>query len=167
MFRTDGLKRLIFLSLCVVFALALSFLEGLIPLSGTLPGVKIGISNIVILAIIYIYSPKEGFICALLKSVLLSLISGNASSFLYSVSGGLASVLIMGSFKSLKALSPIGVSMLGSVFHILAQLLCAFFMLGSITVFYYYPFLSVASIISGFINGYLVILLLERLERRV
>ncbi|MBE7020782.1 MAG: Gx transporter family protein [Ruminococcaceae bacterium] len=167
MFRTDGLKKLIFLSLCLVFSLALSFLEGLIPLSGTLPGVKIGISNIVILAVIYIYSPKEGIALAFLKSVLLTLLSGNGSSFFYSLSGGLLSAAVMGLARSCKTLSPIGVSMLGGVSHILGQLTCAFFMLGSYTVFYYYPFLSAAAIISGFINGYLVKLLLERLERRV
>ena len=167
MFHTDGLKKLIFLSLCLVFALALSFLEGLVPLSGALPGVKIGVSNIVILAIIYIYSPAEGFLLAFLKSLLISLVLGNASSFFYSLSGGLLSVGVMGACKNIKALSPIGVSMLGSIFHIIGQLICAFFMLGSVTVFYYYPFLSVTSAVSGFINGYLVKLLLERLERRV
>ncbi len=167
MFHTDRLKKLIFLSLCLVFALALSFLEGLVPLSGTLPGVKIGISNIVILAIIYIYSPGEGLLLAFLKSLLITLISGNASSYFYSLSGGLLSAGVMGACKNIKALSPIGVSMLGSIFHIIGQLACAFFMLGSVTVFYYYPFLSVTASVSGFINGYLVKLLLERLERRV
>ncbi len=167
MFRTEGLKKLIFLSLCLVFAMVLNLLESLIPVSGSLPGVKIGISNIVILAIIYIYSAREGIVLAILKSLIISLVSGNASSFLYSVSGGLLSSGVMGICKNIKCLSPIGVSMLGSVFHIIAQLVCAFFMLGSVTVFYYYPFLSVAAVISGFINGYLVKLLLERLERRI
>lgn len=167
MFHTDKLRKTVFLSLCIVFATALSFLENLIPLNSVVPGIKIGISNIVILAIIYIYSLKEGVMCAFLKSVIITMFGGNFSSFIYSVSGGLVSSLGMGILKKYKIFSPLGVSMAGSFLHITAQIAVAFFTLGSYTVFYYYPHLIFFGTISGIINGYLVKLLLQKLERRV
>ena len=167
MFPTDNLKKTVFLSLMIVFSIVLNFLENLIPLGSMIPGVKIGISNIVILAIIYIYSPKEGIMCAFLKSVLITFLGGNLSSFVYSVSGGLISAIGMGAFKKVKGLSPVGVSMTGSFLHISTQIGVAYLTLNSYTVFYYYPYLLLFGIISGFVNGYLVKLLLEKLERRV
>ena len=167
MFRTDKLRKTVFLSLCIVFATALSFIENLIPVSSIVPGIKIGISNIVILAIIYIYSINEGVMCAFLKSVFLTMLGGNLSSFIYSVTGGIASSVSMGILKRFKIFSPLGVSMAGSFFHITAQITVAYFTLGSYTVFYYYPHLIFFGTISGIINGYLVKLLLQKLERRV
>lgn len=167
MFPTDRLRKIIFLSLCVVFACVLGFLENLIPLGSAIPGVKIGISNIVILAVIYFYSYKEGLACALLKSVLITFLGGNLSSFIYSVTGGLLSALGMGAFKSLKSLSSVGVSVLGSFLHITGQIIVAFITLKSHTVFYYYPYLLTFGVLSGALNGYLVKLLIEKLERRV
>ncbi len=167
MFRTDKLRKTVFLSLCVVFAVALNFIENFIPLSSFVPGIKIGISNIVILAIIYIYSLKEGVACAFLKSVIITMLYGNFSSFIYSVSGGLVSSFSMAILKRFKIFSPLGVSMAGSFFHITSQIIMAFFALGSYTVFYYYPYLIFFGTISGIINGYLVKLLLQKLERRV
>ena len=167
MFLTDKLKKTIFLSLLTVFALSLNFLESLIPLGSMIPGVKIGISNIVILSVVYIYSAKEGVMCAFLKSVLITFLGGNLSSFLYSISGGVLSSMGMGILKKVKSLSPVGVSMAGSFLHITAQITVAFFTLGSYTVFYYYPYLLSFGIISGMVNGYLVKLLLEKLEWRV
>lgn len=167
MFRTDKLRKTVFLSLCIVFAVALNFLENLIPTSSIVPGIKIGISNIVVLAVIYIYSLKEGLMCAFLKSVIITLLGGNLSSFIYSISGGFFASLSMGILKRFKILSPMGVSMAGSFFHITAQITVAFFSLGSYTVFYYYPYLIFFGTISGIINGYLVKLLLQKLERRV
>ena len=167
MFRIDRLRKTVFLSLCIVFSVALNFSENLIPLTGIVPGIKIGISNIVILAIIYIYSLKEGLMCAFLKSVIITLLGGNLSSFIYSISGGICASLSMGILKKFKIFSPPGVSMAGSFFHITAQMTAAFFTLGSYTVFYYYPYLIFFGTISGILNGYLVKLLLQKLERRV
>lgn len=167
MFRTDGIRKIVFLSLLIVFSIALNFLESLIPLGSMIPGIKIGVSNIVILAVIYIYSLKEGVMCAFLKSVLSLLLFSNMSAFIYSVSGGLMSAFVMGILKKTKHLSSVGVSLWGSFFHISTQIFVSAVSLGSAMVFYYYPYLLLFSIISGFINGYMVKILIEKLERRV
>ena len=167
MFLTDKLKKTIFLSLCVVFSLALGFLESFIPLSGSFPGIRIGIANIVILSVIYIYSVKEGILCAFLKSVLALFMYSNLSSFTYSVFGSMLSALGMGIFKNVKSLSPVGVSLIGSFLHITAQIVIAYISFSTGAVFYYYPYLRGVGIITGFINGYLVKLLLVKLERSI
>lgn len=156
-----SLTKTIFLSLSVVIAIALNFLEYLIPLGGMIPGIKIGISNIIILTVIYIYSVKEGIFTAVMKSVLLALLFGNGSSFVYSITGGVVSSLGMGMFKNMKSLSPIGVSLIGSFLHITAQIVTAFVMLGSHYVFYYYPYMLLAGTVTGALNGFLVKTLLS------
>ena len=167
MFRTDGIKKFVFLSFCVVFAMALNFLESLIPLGSMIPGIKIGVSNIVILAVIYLYSVKEGVICAFLKSTLSLFLFSNMSAFIYSLCGAIISAFMMGMLKKVKCFTSVGVSVWGSFFHITTQIVISAITLGSGTVFYYYPYLLLFSIISGFVNGYLVKILLEILERRV
>ena len=168
MYLTDKLRKNIFLSLAVIIATALNFFEGIIGTSGIIPGVKIGISNIVVLYVIYTFTFKDAIILSAFKSILVSLISGTGLSFIYSLFGGLASVVIMAVCKKSKNISEIGTSMAGSFIHITTQIFIAFVILSSEAVFYHYPFLLAVSIITGFINGYLVRLILKKIsyERR-
>lgn len=163
-YLTDKNKKNIFLSLCVVMAVCLSFFEGIIPVSGVFPGIKAGISNIIVMAVIYMFSVKEGLIITFFKSVFITLLSGNVTSFLYSVCGGLMSALLMGILKNNKNLSPIGVSLAGSFMHITIQILVAYFVMNSFAVFYYYPYMLLISIVTGFINGIIVKMLLKFLR---
>lgn len=163
-YLTDKNKKNIFLSLCVIIAVCLNFFEGIIPVSGIFPGIKVGISNIVVMAVIYMFSLKEGLLLTFLKSIFITLLSGNVTSFLYSIVGGLMSAFLMGVLKNNKNLSPIGVSLSGSFIHITSQILVAYFVINSSAVFYYYPFMLLISIITGFINGIIVKMLLKFLR---
>ena len=168
MYLTDKLRKSIFLSLCVIIAVALNYFESVFFISGVIPGIKIGISNIVILTVIYFFSFKEAILISILKTLLVTLLFGNGVSFLYSLFGGLVSALGMSVFKNLKGLSSIGVSMIGGFLHISVQIITAYIILDSVTVFYYYPYMLSVSICTGFINGLIVMSLLKKLksERR-
>jgi len=168
MYLTDKLRKNIFLSLCVIIAVALNYFESVLFVSGVIPGIKIGISNIIVLTVIYMYSYKEAIVISVLKSVLISLLFGNGMSFLYSFMGGVTSAIVMAVFRNVKGLSSIGVSMIGSFIHITAQIMTAFVLLNSKTVFYYYPYMLLISTVTGFINGFLVKMVLKKLkpERR-
>lgn len=166
MYLTDKLRKHIFLSLCVIIAVALNYFESVIILTGVIPGIKIGISNIIVLLVIYLYSVKEGVYLSIFKSVLIALLFGNGVSFIYSLLGGVTSAGVMGLCKKTNKLTSIGVSMIGSFIHITAQIITAYFILNSSAVFYYYPYMLLISIITGFINGFLVKLILPKIERR-
>ncbi len=164
MYLTDKLKKNIFLGLCVIIAVALNYFESVLMMGSAIPGIKIGISNIVVLTVIYMYSYKEGIMMGVLKSVLISLLFTNGLSFIYSFLGGVFSAFGMGLFKRAGSLSCIGVSIIGSFIHITVQIITAFFILNSKAVFYYYPYMLLVSSIAGFINGYIVKSVLNKLR---
>lgn len=164
MYLTDKLRKNIFMGLCVIIAVALNYFESVLMMGSAIPGIKIGISNIVVVTVIYMYSYKEGVMMGILKSLLIALLFTNGLSFVYSLLGGVTSALGMGILKKSHNLSPIGVSMSGSFIHITVQTVTAFFILNSKAVFYYYPWMLLASTIAGFINGYIVKLVLNKLK---
>ena len=164
MYLTDKLRKNIFLSLCVIVAVALNFFETVIGTGSIVPGIKIGISNIVVLLILYVFGFKDALLLSAFKSILTSLLFGTGVSFIYSLCGGLLSVIMMAVIKKLKGVSSIGISMSGSFMHITAQIFIAFIILNSKAVFYYYPVLLSLSVITGFINGYLVNLILKKIS---
>ncbi|MEB3429884.1 Gx transporter family protein [Citroniella saccharovorans] len=160
------MKKLSFLSLMVAMALSLSVIESLIPLPFIAPGVKLGISNIVILICIVFFGFKDSLIVGVLKSILLMLVTGAVTSFFYSLAGSLLSVISMNfAYKKIKSLSLIGVSLIGSSFHSIGQLLVASIMLENIKMFNYLPILLLVGIFSGYFVGISSIFTCEKLKK--
>ncbi len=149
-------KQLTILALLTVVAAAVSMLESLIPLHYAIPGVKLGVSNIVILLVIYRFGARYGLAVTGLKSILVSVLFGGMSSFIYSFSGAICSGIAMGLVYRYKNVTPIGVSLLGAAVHISAQLVCAWMVLKSVYVFFYYPFVLLSSVVCGGLNGIVV-----------
>ena len=149
-------KKLTLVSLLSVIAVAVSGLELLIPLDFVIPGVKLGLSNIVILLVIYRFGARCGIGVTLFKAVLSSLLFGGFTSFLYSVSGALCSGIAMALVYRKKTVTPIGASLLGAAVHISAQVVVAMALLKSLYVFYYYPFVLLTGTVCGVVNGIVV-----------
>jgi len=159
-------RRLVFFSLFVTLATALGFLELLLPNPFPLPGVKLGLANIVTLLVLYVYGTKDGLAVALLRVFFASLLSGTflSVSFMLSLSGAVLSTLFMAFFiRFLPALSIIGVSMVGAVSHNVGQLLTASFLIQTPYIFYYLPVLLLAGLPTGLATGFLARLLLRYL----
>lgn len=150
-----NIKKMIFISLLVSIGLALGVVESMIPLPFIAPGAKLGLSNIVILLTLTLFGFREAFLVALLKSLLLSLVTGNVSSLFYSLSGAVFSCILMyivykyGS----NVFSLIGVSIFGAMGHNFAQVLVASLMLSNFRIFYYYPILLLTSLFTGYFVG--------------
>ena len=111
-------------ALWVTVAVLLGYIESLFPPIVPVAGVKLGLSNIVVVLLLYTEG-KKAVAVTLLKVSLCALLFGNPTSFIYSLSGGVASLLIMMAAKKTNAFSLLGVSSLGGIFHNAAQLLCA------------------------------------------
>lgn len=135
--------------LCAV-AIVLGYIESLLP-PLFLPGIKLGISNIVLLFALYRLGIGTSFFIMLIKVAVSSLLFSGMNVFFYSLSGGICSILIMGLFRN-RYFSVSGVSVLGGVFHNLGQLMVAAIVLGK-NALYYFPILLISGAVMGFVTG--------------
>lgn len=146
-------KKVILISLFVSVALIVSLLEYYIPIP--IPNVRLGLSNIIIINSILLFGFKETFFISFLKAILLVIILGNPISFLYNFSAGFTSIVtmyILNKFCS-KYLSLIGISVLGSVSHVMVQILVSMVLLNTRTLINFIPFLGIIGVFTGILVG--------------
>ena len=151
------------LAILIAGAIILSIVEGFIPGFG-IPGIKLGLANILILITLYELGPKEALVVNLSRVYLANLLRGTimGMGFLMSLTGAILSYLVMLLFYLLiKKFSIIGVSVLGSIAHVLGQLLIAMLFLGSNVVIIYLPFIGIAAIITGIFVGIIAHLIIK------
>lgn len=129
--------------------------ESLIPLPVAFPGARLGLSNIVVLVSIVVFGYKEGLIVAIFKSIILMLVTGAVSSFIFSFTGAiLSSISMILAHKYLsKYLSLIGISEIGSFFHNFGQVLVASIIVENKMIFSYLPFLLILGLFTGYFIG--------------
>lgn len=143
--------------IAMLFALVLllSLVEGIMPSLPMLPpGVKLGLSNIVIMYAVFFLGKRQAFLLLLLKSSFVLLTKGITASFL-SFGGGILSLFILFLFFSLKKqkFSYIITSVFAAIGHNIGQLICSAILLSSATVFYYTPVLLLSGIFMGVVTG--------------
>ena len=146
-------RKTAYMGLLLSFALILSYVESLIPLSFGVPGMKLGLANLVVMLTLYLFGGREAFLLNVLRILLSSVLFGNMSMFFYSVAGGLFSFIVMFLMKKVKRFSMTGVSMGGGVFHNVGQILVAFYVVRTEGIFYYVPALLVMGVVTGGLNG--------------
>ena len=137
----------------IALALVFSYVEHHIPIPTPIPGIKIGLANLVSLTGLFFLNPLQVFIILVARIILAGLMFGNLSTIIYSLAGGMVSFAIMFVFKKLKQFSALGISMLGGVFHNLAQLCVACIILNSTSLLMYLPVLIIAGTVSGILIG--------------
>lgn len=149
------LNKIIFLSVLVSVGLALGVLESAIPLPISFPGAKLGLSNMVVLVTLVVFGFKDGITVSMLKSIVLMLVTGSVSSFIYSFSGAVLSCIAMYiAYKYFSNIfSLIGVSILGALAHNFAQVTVAAIIINNLRTYTYLPFLMLTSIFSGYFVG--------------
>jgi len=148
-------QKMALLGVLTAAAIVIAILESFIPSVG-IPGVKMGLANIVILIILYELGIWEAVVVNLLRVLVVSLVRGTFLSmgFLMSLTGAALSLGIMILFYLLvKKFSIIGVSVIGSVFHVTGQIIIAMFFLGSAYIFLYLPAIAISAIITGVFVG--------------
>lgn len=149
-----GAKRAALLGLLCALALVLGFVESLLPLFPALPGVKLGLSNCVLLFALYALGRRAAFLLLLLKVTLSSLLFAGPSAFFYSLAGGLCALSVMALLHmALPKLALPFVSVAGALMHGLGQLAVAGFVLGMGPVRAYAPWLLGFSVPAGIVTG--------------
>lgn len=159
-------KKLTFLSIMTAFALVLSYLEFLLPpIYAAVPGVKIGLPNVVIIYLLYKFSLKEAALVSLVRLLVVTLLFGNVMTLLYSIAGAVLSLAIMSVLKMTKTFSMVGVSVAGGVFHNVGQIIVAALVLKTAEIGFYMPVLAVSGILAGVAVGLISVILLKKTER--
>lgn len=139
----------------VAIAVVISIIEGLIPSIG-IPGVKLGLANIVILVCLYELGVLDAIIVNILRVFLAGVLRGNIFSmgFVMSLTGAAFSlIVIIVLYKLVKGLSIIGISVVGAIFHVTGQILIAMIYLDTAYIWYYLPVISLSAIITGILTG--------------
>lgn len=160
-------KNITTLALFTCLSLIFSYVEFLIPVPLGIPGVKLGIANLVIIILLYIKGPKDAFYIDSLRILLAGLLFSGVFGTFYSLSGGILSILVMIGLKKLKCFSIVGVSLAGGVTHNLGQLILASLIIENKKIFLYFPVLVFSGIITGVIIGFLAYFLIEKLPKNL
>lgn len=146
-------------------ALILSYVESLIPITFGIPGIKLGLPNLIVVLLLFgqRYDAKEALLVNGMRIVLSGFLFSNLYAILYALAGAVFSFIAMLIGKRLRCFSVIGVSVLGGVFHNIGQAVVAMFVVETFAVSYYIPFLIVAGTITGALLGLIVMEIKEQL----
>lgn len=147
-------------------ALALSYMESFFPLVLLipLPGVKLGLANIVTVYALYSLGAASALSILLVRCFLGALFAGNASALIFSLFGGLAAMLVMIVLRKLPGLSLYGVSIGGAAAHNAGQIAAAMLTLGNTAPLAYLPFLLLVSLLTGTLTGFISSLLVRAMR---
>ena len=157
-------KELTFHGLMIALALILSYLEMLVPPFFAVPGMKLGLTNLVVLVMLYTKGAKSAVFINIVRILLVSLLFGNGMSFIYSLCGGLLSGAVMILLKKTDRFSSVAVSIAGGVSHNIAQILAAMLLLGTASIAWYLVVLWFTGIASGAVIGILGGLICKKLQ---
>ena len=144
------------ISYCAVFtalAMIFSYVEAILPINFGVPGMKLGLANLVIVAGLYYLNEKDVLIISVTRILLMGLLFGNGMSLIYSLTGGMLSYLIMILMKKKTNLSILVISIGGGITHNIGQLIAASLVVSNFHIFYYFPALLIAGTITGLLIG--------------
>lgn len=160
-------RKIARMGLLVALSMILSYVESLIPAFVAVPGVKVGLANIVVIFALYTLGPIEALTVSLLRVILSSFLFGSVLSLLYSLSGALLSLGGMLLMKKVKIFSTTAVSVTGGVLHNVGQILVACLVLETDVLLYYLPVLILSGTITGAVIGIIASLVIKRLENNI
>lgn len=148
-------------------ALIFSYIEAIIPFNAGVPGIKLGIANLVILVCLYTLGFRYTLAINLVRILVAGLLFNGFFGAVYSLAGGTLSLLIMALLKKTGLFSPTGISMAGGVAHNTGQLLVAALIVSNMKLFLYFPVLLFSGLISGIFIGILTCLILKKLPNHL
>ena len=175
-------KKIAQLGFFLAFALILAYVESLIPFSFGIPGIKLGLPNLIVVILLYqnsvnsdqidaaandmsCFGTREALLVNILRIVLSGFLFGNLYAILYALAGALFSFAAMIICRHFRCFSMVGISVLGGVFHNIGQIIVAMFVVETVYVGYYIPFLIVSGTVTGAVLGVAAMELMPYLVR--
>ncbi len=159
-------KKIALLGVLTSLALVLSYLESLLPpLYSGVPGIKMGLPNLVIIFVLYKFGLKNAVSVSLVRIFAVALLFGNTMTLAYSLAGAILSLGVMSLLKKTDKFTLAGVSIVGGVCHNLGQIAVAIFLLKTVQVGYYMAVLAISGTVAGALVGIAGAMLLKRTEK--
>ena len=152
------------LGLTIALAMIMSYIEALVPLSFAVPGIKMGLANIVIIFVLYKIGTKEAILVSIIRVILVSLLFSNIMAMAYSIAGAVLSLSIMCILKKTDKFSCVGVSIAGGIMHNVGQIIMAVILLGTEQIALYLPVLIITGSVTGVVIGIVSGLVINRFK---
>ena len=146
-------SKIAYLGLMIALALIFSFVESLIPVNFGIPGVKLGLANIVTVQCLYMRDVRYAATVSVIRVIISGLLIGNLFGILYGLSGAILSLAAMCILK--RFLNMVTVSAVGGICHNIGQLLMAALVVSEVRIFYYLPVLLISGLLTGLLIGLL------------
>ena len=158
-------KKTAFLGLAIALAMILSFVESQVPALVAIPGIKVGLPNLVMVFLLYRIGWKETVTVSIIRIILVSILFGNVQTLSFSIAGALLSLLAMILLKKLNWFSCITVSVVGGICHNIGQIIAACIWTQTAEVAFYLPVLLISGIVAGAVIGIVAGMIVKRLEK--
>jgi heptaprenyl diphosphate synthase len=160
-----SVRQIALCGLLTAMMLVLGYVESLIPISVGVPGIKLGLSNALLIFAVYMLGAKVSLVLMLLKVVLSGLLFGGVSAMAFSLAGGAVSVMAMILLKRTGGLNPVVVSMVGGAAHNVAQVALAMVILETTKLLYYMAILLLVGLGMGAVTGIAAASVLRHMSR--
>ena len=151
--RRTKTSKITLYGIFAALAMILSYVELQIPAFFAVPGMKLGLTNIVVVVALYVLGEKSAFFINLIRILVVSLLFGTVMSLWFSLAGGVLSTLIMILLKRCDKFSPVGVSAAGGITHNIGQIMIAMILLQTKFIVWYLPALWLSGVVSGVVIG--------------
>jgi len=158
-------RKIALYGLLIALAFIFSYIESLIPMPFAVPGIKLGLANLVVIIALYGIGIKESFILSMVRILLVGFTFRDPSTLLFSFAGGILSWLSMTLTLKLKLFSMVGVSIIGGIAHNIGQIIVAVIYVNNPSLIYYLPLLLISGVTSGALIGLLGALTIDRLKK--
>jgi len=159
-------KKTAFYGMFLALALVAGYIEQLIPINLGIPGVKLGLANIVTMLLLYIVGVPAACLISVLRILLSGFLFGSGFAMVYSAAGAATSMLVMALLKKTKKFSSVGVSVAGGIFHNVGQIVVASLVVQNVRMAYYLPFLLVSGVVTGVLIGIVAQTALKHLSQK-
>lgn len=146
-------KKISIYGIMIALALILSYVEAQIPAFVAVPGMKLGLTNLVVVVTLYLLGSKSAMAINIVRIIIVSILFGNTLSFAFSIAGGMLSTLVMILLKKTYKFSTVGVSAAGGISHNIGQIIVAMFTLGTNAIAWYLMILWISGVFSGTLIG--------------
>ena len=146
-------RRVSVCGMLLALMLVLGFVESQLPVAAGIPGIKLGLSNGVLIFAVYMLNVPTAYLLMVLKVLLSGMLFGNPSAMMYAFAGGLLSLTVMCLLSRMKDLSPVVVSMVGGLCHNVGQVLLAMIILNTPKLVYYMAILMAVGLVTGLATG--------------
>ncbi len=160
----DKTKKIATYGVMAALAMILSYVEMQLPAFVAIPGVKLGLTNIVVLVALYKMGYKSALFINIVRIIAVSLLFGTLMSFAFSFAGGMLSTLVMILLKKSDKFSTVGVSVAGGITHNIGQILAAMLLLNTKAIIWYLPVLWLSGILSGLLIGLIGAIIVKRIK---